>query len=105
MPRVQLASRMSDLETTALSASLLGMQPAERRPGYAHFAVTEPAGRPSWITSASRSRPRPAREYARIDDRSSTTVALSRRSSLLMPLVQRANRGLHPPGPGRSSGQ
>lgn len=43
MSRVQLALRVSDLEASvAFYASLFGVQPAKRRPGYANFAVTDP---------------------------------------------------------------
>ena len=43
MPRVQLALRVSDLEASVMFyASLFGVEPAKRRPGYANFAVTEP---------------------------------------------------------------
>jgi catechol 2,3-dioxygenase-like lactoylglutathione lyase family enzyme len=44
MSRVQLALRVSDLEgSIAFYSSLFGVAPAKRRPGYANFAVTEPA--------------------------------------------------------------
>ena len=44
MSRVQLALRVSDLEgSIAFYSSLFGVSPAKRRPGYANFAVTEPA--------------------------------------------------------------
>ena len=43
MSRVQLALRVSDLERSiAFYASLFGVEPAKRRPGYANFAVTDP---------------------------------------------------------------
>ena len=43
MSRVQLALRVSDLESSiAFYSSLFGVEPAKRRPGYANFAVTEP---------------------------------------------------------------
>lgn len=43
MSRVQLALRVSDLEqSVAFYSSLLGAEPAKRRPGYANFAVDEP---------------------------------------------------------------
>lgn len=43
MSRVQLALRVSDLEASVtFYASLFGVGPAKRRPGYANFAVTEP---------------------------------------------------------------
>ncbi|WP_298800444.1 ArsI/CadI family heavy metal resistance metalloenzyme [uncultured Pseudonocardia sp.] len=43
MSRVQLALRVSDLEASvAFYASLFGVEPAKRRPGYANFAVAEP---------------------------------------------------------------
>ena len=39
----QLALRVSDLEASiAFYASLFGVEPAKRRPGYANFAITEP---------------------------------------------------------------
>lgn len=43
MPRVQLALRVSDLETSiAFYRSLFGVEPAKRRSGYANFAIAEP---------------------------------------------------------------
>jgi catechol 2,3-dioxygenase-like lactoylglutathione lyase family enzyme len=43
MSRVQLALRVSDLESSiAFYTSLFGVEPAKRRPGYANFAVVEP---------------------------------------------------------------
>ncbi len=43
MSRVQLALRVSDLESSiAFYTKLLGTGPAKRRPGYANFAVAEP---------------------------------------------------------------
>lgn len=43
MSRVQLALRVSDLESSiAFYSSLFGVEPAKRRPGYANFAITEP---------------------------------------------------------------
>ncbi len=43
MSRVQLALRVSDLESSiAFYSSLFGVGPAKRCPGYANFAVTEP---------------------------------------------------------------
>jgi catechol 2,3-dioxygenase-like lactoylglutathione lyase family enzyme len=44
MSRVQLALRVSDLEgSIAFYRSLFGVDPAKRRPGYANFAIDEPA--------------------------------------------------------------
>lgn len=44
MSRVQLALRVSDLENSVLFYStLFGVEPAKRRPGYANFAIAEPA--------------------------------------------------------------
>lgn len=44
MSCVQLALRVSDLEASIeFYRSLFGVEPAKRRPGYANFAVTEPA--------------------------------------------------------------
>lgn len=44
MSRVQLALRVSDLEQSVLFYSkLFGVEPAKRRPGYANFAIAEPA--------------------------------------------------------------
>ncbi|ASO21083.1 catechol 2,3-dioxygenase-like lactoylglutathione lyase family enzyme [Actinoalloteichus hoggarensis] len=44
MSRVQLALRVGDLEgSIAFYSTLFGAEPAKRRPGYANFAVTEPA--------------------------------------------------------------
>ena len=44
MSRVQLALRVSDLEASiAFYRSLVGVEPAKLRPGYANFAVTEPS--------------------------------------------------------------
>ena len=43
MSRVQLALRVSDLEgSVRFYSSLLGVEPAKRRPGYANFAVADP---------------------------------------------------------------
>ncbi|MFC5061884.1 ArsI/CadI family heavy metal resistance metalloenzyme [Actinomycetospora atypica] len=43
MSRVQLALRVSDLEgSVRFYTSLLGVEPAKRRPGYANFAVADP---------------------------------------------------------------
>lgn len=43
MSRVQLALRVSDLEgSIRFYRSLLGVEPAKRRPGYANFAVADP---------------------------------------------------------------
>ena len=67
-----LSSRcdVADLEASvAFYSKLFGVEPAKRRPGYANFAITEPAAqarprsrasrarRPAWTTSASRSTP------------------------------------------------
>jgi catechol 2,3-dioxygenase-like lactoylglutathione lyase family enzyme len=44
MSRVQLALRVSDLEASVgFYRSLFGVEPAKRRPGYANFAIAEPA--------------------------------------------------------------
>jgi len=44
MSRVQLALRVGDLEgSIAFYTKLFGVEPAKRRPGYANFAVAEPA--------------------------------------------------------------
>jgi catechol 2,3-dioxygenase-like lactoylglutathione lyase family enzyme len=44
MSRVQLALRVSDLAgSIEFYRSLFGVEPAKRRPGYANFAITEPA--------------------------------------------------------------
>ena len=44
MSRVQLALRVSDLEgSVAFYSKLFGVEPAKRRPGYANFAIDEPA--------------------------------------------------------------
>jgi len=44
MSRVQLALRVSDLEgSIAFYSKLFGTEPAKRRPGYANFAIDEPA--------------------------------------------------------------
>ncbi len=44
MSRVQLAINVSDVdEAVAFYSKLFGMGPAKRRPGYANFAVDEPA--------------------------------------------------------------
>jgi catechol 2,3-dioxygenase-like lactoylglutathione lyase family enzyme len=44
MSRVQLALRVSDLEASiAFYAKLFNTEPAKRRPGYANFAIDEPA--------------------------------------------------------------
>ena len=43
MPRVQLALRVADLESSiAFYSKLFGAEPAKRRPGYANFAIAEP---------------------------------------------------------------
>jgi catechol 2,3-dioxygenase-like lactoylglutathione lyase family enzyme len=43
MSRVQLALRVADLEASvAFYTTLLGAEPAKRRPGYANFAIAEP---------------------------------------------------------------
>ena len=43
MSRVQLALRVSDLESSiSFYSQLFGVEPAKRRPGYANFAVAEP---------------------------------------------------------------
>jgi catechol 2,3-dioxygenase-like lactoylglutathione lyase family enzyme len=44
MSRVQLALNVDDIdEAVAFYTTLLGTEPAKRRPGYANFAVVEPA--------------------------------------------------------------
>ena len=44
MSRVQLALNVSDLEASvAFYSTLFGVQPHTRRPGYANFAIDEPA--------------------------------------------------------------
>ena len=44
MSRIQLALNVDDVETaTAFYAKLFGVQPAKRRPGYANFAIEDPA--------------------------------------------------------------
>ncbi|EOD63431.1 ArsI/CadI family heavy metal resistance metalloenzyme [Amycolatopsis vancoresmycina] len=44
MSRVQLALRVGDLEgSVEFYSKLLGAEPAKRRPGYANFAIAEPA--------------------------------------------------------------
>jgi predicted enzyme related to lactoylglutathione lyase len=44
MSRIQLALRVSDLEgSIAFYSKLFGVEPAKLRPGYANFAVDEPA--------------------------------------------------------------
>lgn len=44
MSRVQLALRVPDLESSvAFYGKLFGVAPAKRRPGYANFAIDEPA--------------------------------------------------------------
>ncbi|GAB2628300.1 ArsI/CadI family heavy metal resistance metalloenzyme [Kocuria himachalensis] len=44
MSRVQLALRVADLEASiAFYSTLFHTTPAKRRPGYANFAITEPA--------------------------------------------------------------
>ena len=44
MSRVQLAIRVADLDASvAFYTSMFGVEPAKRRPGYANFAVAEPA--------------------------------------------------------------
>jgi catechol 2,3-dioxygenase-like lactoylglutathione lyase family enzyme len=43
-PRVQLALNVRDVDASvAFYRRLLGVEPAKRRPGYANFAVAEPA--------------------------------------------------------------
>ncbi len=43
MSRVQLALRVSDLDSSvAFYSALFGVEPSKRRPGYANFAVAEP---------------------------------------------------------------
>ncbi|MEV7028529.1 ArsI/CadI family heavy metal resistance metalloenzyme, partial [Kitasatospora sp. NPDC093558] len=44
MSRVQLALRVADLEgSIAFYSKLFNAEPAKRRPGYANFAIAEPA--------------------------------------------------------------
>ena len=44
MSRIQLALNVDDVETaTAFYAKLFGVEPVKRRPGYANFAVEDPA--------------------------------------------------------------
>ena len=44
MARVQLALNVSDIDAAVgFYSKLLGAEPAKRRPGYANFALTEPA--------------------------------------------------------------
>jgi catechol 2,3-dioxygenase-like lactoylglutathione lyase family enzyme len=44
MSRVQLALRVADLDgSVEFYSKLFGVEPAKRRPGYANFAVDEPA--------------------------------------------------------------
>ncbi len=44
MSRVQLALNVSDLdEAVAFYSKLFGAEPAKRRPGYANFAISDPA--------------------------------------------------------------
>ena len=44
MSRVQLALNVSDMDAAvAFYSKLFGSQPAKRRPGYANFAIAEPA--------------------------------------------------------------
>ncbi len=44
MSRVQLALNVDDVdEAVAFYSKLFGVEPAKRRPGYANFAVEEPA--------------------------------------------------------------
>lgn len=44
MSRVQLALNVSDLEASvAFYSTLFGVEPHKRRPGYANFAINEPA--------------------------------------------------------------
>jgi catechol 2,3-dioxygenase-like lactoylglutathione lyase family enzyme len=44
MSRVQLALNVSDIDSAVeFYTRLFGVEPAKRRPGYANFAVTEPA--------------------------------------------------------------
>ena len=44
MSRVQLALNVSDLEASiAFYSTLFGVEPHKRRPGYANFAIAEPA--------------------------------------------------------------
>jgi predicted enzyme related to lactoylglutathione lyase len=65
MSRVQLALRVGDLEGSIdFYSKLFDTEPAKLRPGYANFAVDEPAlklvlleGEPGQTTSASRSSP------------------------------------------------
>ena len=43
MSRIQLALNVDDLETAvAFYSTLLGAEPAKRKPGYANFAISEP---------------------------------------------------------------
>ena len=43
MSRVQLALNVDDIDqAVAFYTTLLGVEPAKRKPGYANFAVTEP---------------------------------------------------------------
>jgi catechol 2,3-dioxygenase-like lactoylglutathione lyase family enzyme len=44
MPRVQLALNVDDVdEAVGFYSKLFGVEPAKRRPGYANFAIDEPA--------------------------------------------------------------
>lgn len=44
MSRIQLALRVADLEkSVAFYTALFGTEPAKQRPGYANFAIAEPA--------------------------------------------------------------
>ena len=44
MSRVQLALNVTDIEeAVAFYSKLFGAEPAKRRPGYANFALDEPA--------------------------------------------------------------
>jgi catechol 2,3-dioxygenase-like lactoylglutathione lyase family enzyme len=44
MSRIQLALRVADLDASiAFYSKLFGAEPAKRRPGYANFAIDEPA--------------------------------------------------------------
>ena len=44
MSRIQLALNVDDIDTaSAFYAKLFGVEPAKRRPGYANFAIEDPA--------------------------------------------------------------
>jgi catechol 2,3-dioxygenase-like lactoylglutathione lyase family enzyme len=44
MSRVQLALNVEDVDAAVeFYRTLFGSEPAKRRPGYAHFALTDPA--------------------------------------------------------------